>query len=1081
MRKIIFIILIIINYQTEAKAQETPAATAAAAVSQSAPKSTEQSDPQFREKLVDMLKKIEASVKILRKQITQNQSAPFLADLYMQMGDLLSQKSTVLYYIQMESDKNTDLKVAATKKFSPVVAAQNEAIVVYNKILKEFPKFSKRHQVLYRLAVGQKSIDEGPAFVETSEKLIREFPKEKEATQARLLVGQYFFDMQDHNKALSYLRPALTVAWPFERNAARYRIGLIRILEGQHREALSLFELIATDSELKEEDNPFEVSLKTKTTKTNIKREALIDSVRAYTEVYKNDPDPVAYYSKIAPTEVLFQETIEKLSFRYIFLKKYNSAINLLRTLAERTADPQKIVSVYHEVLLMIPLQERLKIPVEEMAFVLDRYNDWATHYFLSSDTQKKSFDFFETQIRELGTRSHDFAKVEKDASRKKYLFERARQFYELYLGFFDKSDKSVKISINLADVYYNQGNYFKSGTLYLRIFEGEFGQPTNKTGLIQNAILALQKPVQYDFYEQLRVKGLLVKAIQTYQNFDKKMKNDPSLNFTLAKTFYEQGYYTRALNDLLQFMKKYPAAKEVEAAADLILDYFNTRNDVKNLVAWTQKMLDVNPRSSSLVSRLKDVKSKGLLKRLDEEMKSKKDYDVFAQGKSYLQTALSTGDAGLRSAAFEQALGRSRAERDIETFLKTAMAMAKSEKKPKERGNLFNSLADETMAIGRFRKTMQFWQQTLNDKLVPASVRQENFVKTLKLAMIMRDLPQLSSLVTSPMMKSVPGEIKSNLNEQLLGMIDSEVHVPAALFQIAFSNAKRDEDQIVLFKSQYKAPAQIREKILRQASSACRSNQRSNVCLWQKWPNIQSEISNFSARLAKTPTKLTSIEPAALQLNKVLDIFKAYENSNDPQLDVLVALGTAEAYSKFSAFLLKTATANPGVKALLASKAKESSDASRKFRSQCKSIIASTQMVTPSERICSISGVPSAAQVLKGGATKTLNVQKNDLQSSEVVDKQKSIFVNRTDWKQYFDLAEMYLNSDYYGHAAAAAVYGSSTFSSSQEEFNAILGCAVLKMGFVKEARFHLEKASDVGGHRQSCLSYIKNEVRKP
>jgi len=75
----------------------------------------------------------------------------------------------------MQGDHRTDSKIAATQKFSPVVTTAQEAIGIYDQLLKEFPKFDKRDKVLYRLAVSQKSIDESAAFVKTAEQLIKEF------------------------------------------------------------------------------------------------------------------------------------------------------------------------------------------------------------------------------------------------------------------------------------------------------------------------------------------------------------------------------------------------------------------------------------------------------------------------------------------------------------------------------------------------------------------------------------------------------------------------------------------------------------------------------------------------------------------------------------------------------------------------------------------------------------------------------------------------------------------------------------------------------------------------------------------
>ncbi|MGZ3797142.1 MAG: hypothetical protein ACXVB1_12285, partial [Pseudobdellovibrionaceae bacterium] len=202
---------------------------------------------EFQRKLGSMYEKTEKSIKLLREQIIQNQSAPFLADLYLQLADLLSERSNVLYYQQMEREKAANLKLDTKQKLNPIVSSLQEAIEIYKQILKEFPKFAKKDKILYRLAIAQKSIDEGAAFVATSEKLLKEFPQTKESMQVRLLLGQFFFDQQDFKESANALLPASNCEFPYERNAARYRLGLIKMNEEKFAEALGYFEKIATD------------------------------------------------------------------------------------------------------------------------------------------------------------------------------------------------------------------------------------------------------------------------------------------------------------------------------------------------------------------------------------------------------------------------------------------------------------------------------------------------------------------------------------------------------------------------------------------------------------------------------------------------------------------------------------------------------------------------------------------------------------------------------------------------------------------------------------------------------------------
>ena len=286
-------------------------------------------------------------------------------------------------------------------------------------------------------------------------------------------------------------------------------------------------------------------------------------------------------------------------------------------------------------------------------------------------------------------------------------------------------------MAINLADVYYNQRNFFQSGSYYLRVFGGEFGPPPTgqRVELVQNAIMALQKPAEYAYYEEVRAKGMMVKAITNYMAIDPKKKSDPTLNFALAKSYFEQGYYPRAFKDLYDLMKRFPNSKEAPDAADLILSYFNTRSDYKGLASWSEKMLALNPPNATLKTHLAEVHSKAQLRRLDEAVKTQKGYDVMNQGKSYLQTALAINDSSLRSAALQQALGHSKEERDVETFLKTATAMAKVEKDPKKRAEIWNSMGDETLAITRFYQAMDIFTHIAGDAALAQPDRLAAFV----------------------------------------------------------------------------------------------------------------------------------------------------------------------------------------------------------------------------------------------------------------------------------------------------------------------------------------------------------------
>jgi TolA-binding protein len=1028
----------------------------------------------FQKKLVEMYSRTEKSIKLLREQIIQNQSAPFLADLFLQLGDLLSQKASVLYYQKIEKDKDSNIKLDTKEKSNPIVTAEQEAIEIYKQILKEFPNFPKKDLVLYRLAVAHKAIDDGAAFVVTAERLLKEYPKTRESYQVRLLLGQFYMDQHDFPAAAKVLEPAKDCAYPFERNSARHRLGLIAMSDEKYKEALTLFEKVSTDEELKDDDNPLEVSIKDRTVKSNVRRDALIDSVRAYTEVYKKDPDPIGYYSRIIPTEALFQETIEKLAFRYIFLKNELQAMKLLRNLSERVADPQKVVNTYREVLSIIPSMERIEVPASEMRYVLQKYSAWIQNFEVPLQTKTDAATFFETQIREMGTTAHDLAKSELSKTKKEALYERARQFYLLYLGYFPQSTYSPKIATDLADVYFFQQNYLHSGDLYLRIYQGEFGPSKEKEALLQNAILCLQKKGPSDFYEIIRTRGLLLRAINTYMQFNPKKKNDPQLNFALVKGIYEQGLYNKALTELVRYIERFPHVPEDDAATDLLLDYFNTRSDFKGLAVWSQKLLAIKSLSPSLRTRLQTVKSKALLKQIDEQVKGKANYDPFAQGKIYFEAALGLQDEALRSAALEQALARSKSEKDINTFLKVAHSIAASEKSTDKKAQILSAAGDQTLAIGRFYQTLDLWREVLSLKGTSAASQQRTQEKIAQLLLMLKDWNAMKSL------NGLNATLAQSLRAQVGEAVESAAILPEAVVANVDLHALSDTELTSFFRGMFKLSRSQQERIDREAISRCHSPREGSLCRWVHAQKAQAALASFAATTRGASTKVESIEAMATALSHYLDQMKELTDTGDPTLDVFGSLHKAQGYLYFSEYLLRMAAANPPLSGALKGKASESAQTGNAEKAQCQKIISAASLISPINHSC-VDGNPQglAKSLTWNKLVADTSVQGADLKTPEVDTLQKSLFSDASKPDNYLKLAAVYLDQKYYHQALALAQYGTSTFSSSKDDFAAIQGCSLFKLGLYNEAYFYLKSASDFQNLKSGCMADLKARIQ--
>lgn len=1033
-------------------------------------------DADFKNKLSKMYNRINKSEKLIRQQIVENQNAPFLADLYLQLGELISQKASVLYYIMMEREASPDSESKSAKQFDPVIVAKKDAIEIYNKILQEFPNFNKKDKTLYNLALSLYSIDEVPKFNKILSLLNKAYPGSEESTRGNLILGQYFQDKGDFLEAQKIFIIIANSKFVYERNVAKYRLGLISNIQGRYKKALDYFEKVITDQELKENSNPFEVSLKAKEVKSSLKREALMDSIMAYTHVYKKDKaKPVQYYSKITPNEQLFQEVIEKLAFRYIYLKEFRSAIKMLRTLAERTVQPQKVINIYQEVLLMIPLNERIQLPVEEIRFLLEKYNLWRSFYKISPLIKKQSYHFFEKQVRDLGTRSHTLSKAAKNKRQKESYTQKALDFYLLYLAYFTNTSSSIKMATNLADVYFTQKNWISSGEYYFRIYLGEFGTPQKmiKRKLIENALLCFQKNGDYSFYELVRIKGLLINALTSYMELIPQYKKNPKLNFILAKTRYEQGFYDVALDEMISFINRFPNSLYSVKIGDMILDYFNTRNDFGGLIFWSQKILSSPIKNKTFRQKVAKINDMAKVKKLQDQVEADTNFDTFAQGKSYLKTALSMGSSAISDLAFKQALASSKKEKDMVTFFKTAKIMAEKKKSKKQKFEILYSIGKEQMRITFFEDSLDTFENIFKDNQMERNDRMTAYSDALGLAITIRDWNRISNYLEYPLWKNAGQGIKNQLNEQIGDLLESPISIPSGLVDIIDKIGMNNQVALGAYKAQPHIDSNILNKMQRYSRKTCNNKLSPAICKWKAIERADQLNARFQDRLNKSKPSLNAIESLAGLFTKILENYTKLEGE-DPHLDLILSIRQKFAYLHFGQFLKKVGKVNPQYRSVLYARAKESYASGKLYNERCQKIINQYSIATPANKFCFNNKVPTLKESLTWSHYQSSDEIKTPSADS-YKDERKNVFASEKNNKPLLEIAYKYFKDGHYHHATGSSILGLSAEDQDKKNFSTILGCSVFKMGYYSEAKYHLKNGSNYNNLRSECHANLK------
>jgi tetratricopeptide (TPR) repeat protein len=1034
---------------------------------------------EFYTKLVTMLTNVDKSITILRQQISQSKKAGFAPDLQFELASLLSQKSTALYYIGKEKVARGEASGSTSGKGSPIVAAQKEAIAVLEQILESYPQYKRRNDVLYALAVGQNAIDEGPAFVRTVAKIKKEYAGTDNAVKASLLMGQYFFDKQDFAEALTEWKPIAHVeGFNEERNLARYRVGLALIRLNRDKEALGYFEVIAKDPDAAVDQSETRVSFDKQRAIGDIRREALLEAVIPYTTVHGTKLDPVKYFSSLAPSESIFQEVMEKLAFRYIYLKQYEFSIKLLRTLTQRMSDAQKILVIYYDVLRAIPLEARLEVSPEEMRYVLERLNAWQSYYLPDTGLRDQVSRFFEVQLRELGTRAHAAGKAA--PKQRQIMLKAAEGYYKLYLAYFSPSSQAAAIGANLGDLYLERKEFLECGNYYLETVSGTYGPIKNKKEIIRNAFGCLDQKDESPYFEQVRKRGLLIRAYGSYRSIDPEGAKDPLLQFAFARATYENNPNQDGVDQLKKFIQANPRSKLATTAGEIMIDYYNSLEDFTGLAKATKFLSSAGIADAEFMKRVSQVQTQASAKALQEKVKTYGDYDDFAQGKSYLQAAVSADDSSLRSVALQTSLEKSRAEGDFDTFFKAAGLLGGSEQVSSKRASVLYSLAKERQNLGFYSDAFRGFLEVVKIAEDDERMRKVAFEEAINTALLAKDTRLVASLSSEPHWKLLGPASRRRVAEFLLDVLLSPMALVGDVDDVLADEVARETSLPTLIKAEGRLSSSLRGGVRSSLDSVCSQGRQRLACRWNAFLGLEVQYLAFRRQLADGSRSASGIEANAAVFQRLWGKYQELQGARDPDLESAIALRCRWLFNNFARYLEAVGKATPELRSVLDAKAKESFGVADKYRDSCKDLARKGAWFSPAARQCDGQREPMGTelyawqQLVPARGLAESGGNPADLKSAR-----RKVFSQSKSPEGMLELSEVFYRSGMFHHAAAMATSGSIQFPRAAGDFRAVLGCAVGALGLGQEALFHLQKADDYKGLKSECLKKLKQEAQ--
>ncbi len=626
---------------------------------------------------------IESAKKIIPKIEDGN---PQKSELLFQLAELYWDKSRYLYRREMlkffddqkaaDEKKNRGEKVSEPKEdHRESELYRSETMRLYETILREYPSYERKDEVLFNLAYNLYETQKRDQAVKRYEELLKSYPGSKFVPDTYVQLGNHYFDVANVlDKARSYFEKAFATSNPRIKSYALYKLAWCDFNAGEHEKALKKLQDTVDLAEKGGKDKVF----------TDLKNEALQDSVRMFVQLNRAD-DAIAYYKAKAGKKKQ-TNLIGKLAYGLQEAGHHDNAIKSFRYLlndnpnSESAPDFQQAVIKSYEGLRQ---RDQVKAEIRKLAELYRPGSTWWEANKSKKDVLRNGFNVAEEAMRTSVTEYHNEAQKTKSVA----TYRLARDIYKQYVDAFASSEDENFVS----DYAFNLRFYYSEILWALEEWEPaaqqydvvtafkipnrpeakEIAQEKYRQTAAYNAILSYDKLVKIergvlqksDIKDEAKVdenkkkdkverskkvtkrtikeleekpitkfEQALIAACDKYNQLYPKTAEEVDIAYQAAVIFYDKNHFVEAARRFGDIINKYPEEGRSAEAADLSMGVLEEKeewlelNKLARLFKANDKLM--KKAKPDFVSRVGNVVEGSQYKYVDEIV-YKKEKDV--------------------------------------------------------------------------------------------------------------------------------------------------------------------------------------------------------------------------------------------------------------------------------------------------------------------------------------------------------------------------------------------------------------------------------------------------------------------
>ena len=240
---------------------------------------TELRDQPQIERLRIQISKARNAISETRAAIAEARGAPHLEELYVRLGELMSDEAKYHYQVAYEREQ----RAGKALNVPQVKFLKEQAVLVYELVLRRYPKSKLADRVLFNMGQELREIGNYKKMRESLERLARDYPNSPLRPDALLILGDDQFDRNKMDEAAGYYKQIVDGPKGRMTGLGHFKLAWVYVNQAECKPALVNFEkaLIASEAyfggpALKDDRRKNEGNL-------DVRREALVDLVYCYT------------------------------------------------------------------------------------------------------------------------------------------------------------------------------------------------------------------------------------------------------------------------------------------------------------------------------------------------------------------------------------------------------------------------------------------------------------------------------------------------------------------------------------------------------------------------------------------------------------------------------------------------------------------------------------------------------------------------------------------------------------------------------------------------------------------------------